>query len=234
MQRKYNAYIVVVIILIVMSIIIIHIAKTVSTALRDERLSALSYTPYKAPQEYLNLFRDVRKLSIKTTTYSRRRYPESEFVYDNKLYINLYKIGLVKKQKLSSAIVLNSADQSFPEYATYSVTNNIYPFDIYSYLSGTHVFQNYIYLNIFGSHTLETAYNDSTLNIHTDLKNMAMRFHTEEKPDIYVKTVRKELSDGVPTNLIFISRNGSLYMLIMSINYPEVKLATQDILRLIK
>ena len=176
------------------------------------------------PDDYAGLFKHKDKLSSDGTVNTRFRNAVADIKYDNKYFIQVYKIDTIFNHSLSDLITESYQDQHITYDQSYTETDYHKPFS-FSYKVGQVEKISAILLNIFGNGTQIIEKRDSIAGYYSNFKNLSIEYGKNQAQDNYIKP--KDDKESMPISVYFIKKNHSLYLIILAaLNNAPVTPAT--------
>lgn len=168
-----------------------------------------------APPEYLNLFKKNEKLIFQITVKSKTRNLISQFQYDKKYSINVYRLDILSNSNLNEIINESHLDDHITYHLTYNLLD---PFDKYEilYKSGVQGMASKIYLNLSGDQTQLILKNDSIAYYYSKLESFSIKYKLNDPQDFFGSIKDENSTQRFPIEIMFIKRNGKLYLILMS------------------
>lgn len=178
------------------------------------------------PPDYLNILNLKKdypndpidnKFEFVNTVLSKFRMPITTVIYDKKYYLQICKMDSASNSSLEDIITMNLNDAKISIYTPYSIVKSTpieYRFKLTRPLKPTKIF-----VTLDGKESRELIRNDSVVYYYSEMTNFSIKYKPTGLYDIYGQT--DETSDPVkylPLEILFLKRNNSLYLLIMSIN----------------
>ncbi|SDT20914.1 hypothetical protein SAMN05216490_2741 [Mucilaginibacter mallensis] len=179
----------------------------------------------QVPKEYEQILNHDDRLLLQHSTYSKTRNPVSEFTYDKKYRIILYKIGIIDKLKLKASIQGNQyIDTGNPlgGYHVFTAIDEESPFEIH-YRMGIPDSIKEVLLTLSGNKTHVIEKNDSIAYYHSDFKYFSIQNDKDSPLDFYGKMREKTDNISLPLEIIFVKRNHNLYLVVLSVIDKNVK-----------
>ena len=165
------------------------------------------------PSDYAGLFKHKDKLSSDETVNTRFRNAIADIRYDNKYFIEVYKIDTISNHSLSDFITENYQNQHITYDQTYRGGNDHKPFSI-SYKMGQPEKTTAILLNIFGNDTQIIEKRDSIAGYYSNFKNLSIENGKKQLQDIYGKP--GDNKESMPISVYFIKKGHNLYLIILA------------------
>ncbi|MDF2435360.1 MAG: hypothetical protein JWP44_4991, partial [Mucilaginibacter sp.] len=185
------------------------------------------------PKDYSQLFNDdVKlsladdvKLSLSMTTYSKFRNPIAEFYYKKNYYLEIYRIAHVDTLSINNMVeeqFSSSTDYSLGDYLT-NVSYRKTPFVI-EYKLGVPDTLNKIYFVLGGinSHVLKKSNNIAYYS--SNFSYFLIRYNKNGEKDFHGKVKDENDVDNLPLELVFLKRNGNLYLIILTVLNKATKI----------
>jgi len=169
------------------------------------------YHPQVVPLSYKNIFKNKEKLTSIGTTSSKTRDSIVELYYDNKFYIQIYKVGMVD-QSLSEFVTQKQENLHRSYNHIYRGPDSELPFEV-NYKSGRADSAAHIYFNVFGIDTHVVTKNDTVVNYYSSFKNLAVQYSMDRPQEIFFKS---KTNGFIPVNVSFIKRKQVLYFVFLS------------------
>jgi len=223
--------IVAIIIITLIGLFVYYIAGTVrmmNVAGKKDSITTVS----NAPEEYLGLFKESNKLVFDETVISKTRNPITQFDYDRKFRIEVYRI------KVRPGISLKDVYESHKnDHITYYYTFNVLDdFDTYSvsYKSGAQDVVKSIYLNLFGDGTFTIKKNDSIAYYYSKARSFHIKFQKDGAQDFFVGTKDDWHQPTVPMEVMLIRRGDQLYFILLVAEKKSYYLPPGTLLTLMK
>ncbi len=213
MKKKYIITIGVLVIIVSLVVFFKNVA--------DKNLKAMDDDPKhytnNIPGEYSNLFKQKEKIAVIRTEESNFRNPISDFYYDNKFWIEVYKVDTSIQKALSGTVLKNIFYESFKEshisYDTvYSTSDDNMPFSV-QYKSGNPGKIASIHFNLSGSNRQVVVKKDNLIGYFSFLKSFSMRYNESGVIDLFVKS--KEDGILIPSEILFITNQGNVYIVMI-------------------
>jgi hypothetical protein len=199
------------------------IITTYQKSMTGFRLDSESYGK-TAPKEYLNLFDNKDKIIETRTRISKRRNPISDFFYDSKFYIQIYKMDTVDDFKLTKRITVNYISAALSLNTNFRDHLNETPITV-MYKEGTKEKISDVGFTLFGDNCKAVKENDSVAYYYcSDIKNFSIRCKKDEAEDIY-GNIKDEFQDKkIPIEIMFLKRNKNLYLIWLTVKNNAVEL----------
>ena len=183
---------------------------------------------YTIPSEDSNLIakKYLSKLKVNKIVRSRNRGPISLIYFDTGYHLIIYKIDLVKDGLLKDVLHtdIESVDRTTGTVYTVIDHNNFFQFQ---YQAGSAKPVSNIYLTLAGDSLNNLVDNDSVISYHLLCKNFSIRYAANGPIDLFV--VGQEgmfaVTNTVPMDLLFLKRDGAIYLLLMTPNDPKSPIA---------
>jgi hypothetical protein len=166
------------------------------------------------------------KLKANKIVHSRNRGPISLIYFDTVYYLIFYRIDLIKDGPLKEVLHtdIESVDRTTGTVYTVINHNNFFQFQ---FQAGPANPVSNIYLTLAGDSLKNLVENDSVMSYHLLCKNLSIRY-TENGPiDLFVVGQEGMLASTaiIPMDLVFLDRDGAVYLLIMTPNDPKSTIA---------
>jgi hypothetical protein len=170
----------------------------------------------KAPSEYLDLIKNNNFRCINTVKIKERN-EISNFSYDRRYYLQIYKLDNSYYGSLKTAIKENYQNDYGYHSTPYELNEqNCAEFRYKLYVPGK---PSNIYFSLFGRGTQNIKKNDSIALYHSNFKNLSIRFLQDADDDIYAKAKQNNyFNDSAPIEILFLKRHSHLYLLFMSVD----------------
>ncbi len=137
-------------------------------------------------------------------------------------HIIIYKIDLIKDGLLKDVLHTNieSVDRTTGTVYTVINHNNFFQFQ---YQVGSAQPVSNIYLTLAGDSLKNLVQNDSVMSYHLLCKNFSIRYNKDGPIDLFVVGQEGMLATTtiIPMDLLFLKRDGAIYLLIMTPNDPK-------------
>ncbi|NHA05004.1 hypothetical protein G7092_14430 [Mucilaginibacter sp. HC2] len=181
------------------------------------------------PVDYGDLFKYKNNLSSDGTINTRFRNAVADIRYDNKYFIQVYKIDTSFNHSLSDFITESHQDKHITYDQSYREINDHKLFSI-SYKVGQPEKISAIFLNIFGNDAQTIEKRDSIAGYYSDLKNLSIQYGQNQAQDIYIKP--KDDKASMPISIYFIKKNQALYLIILTAinNEPVTSTTLKELL----
>ncbi|MDB5114526.1 MAG: hypothetical protein JWQ79_18 [Mucilaginibacter sp.] len=202
--------------------------------LRDEIVNNPSKFESTPPVEYTNLFgQGIKKtISHKTTIVAKLRPPISVFDYDGKYNIEITKINLKPGLSLKKIMneTLGEADFGNGTYIQ-SQSDNM----TVNYKSTSIDTIPKLQLTLYGDSVNIAAKSDTTAYYYLMLKNFSIQNRQNNSTEIFTRIKSGFLSlksPEIPAEILFLKRQNTLYVLVLTVNDPKIKLEHSLLLKL--
>ena len=170
------------------------------------------------PKEYSQFLRlpdsccKTGKLVLVNTLSSKYRNPVSRFYFDDKYYLQVYKMDNSFKSPLTKNIKekFSGSSPSYTEYANDDMTDMEF-----LYKRTEPQKPKSIYLTIGGDSTVLLKKDDTIAYYFSKCANLSIKFNPEKENDIYGEC-KSEKFNQVPLEIMFLRRINNLYMLTLS------------------
>ncbi|SRR5260221_131404 len=185
-----------------------------------------------APPEYLNLFKKNNKLIFQITVKSKTRNLISQFQYDKKYSINVYRLDILSNSNLNEII----KESHLNDHITYQLSYNLLDrFDQYEllYKSGVQGMASKIYLNLSGDQTQLVLKNDSVAYYYSRLKSFSIKYKLNDPQDFFGSIKDENSNQRFPIEIMFIKHNGKIYLILMSLENSSERLIPGTLLSLV-
>jgi len=212
-----------------------------STSMIDE-IPDTANTIYSIPDQYLKLLHlsDTccknhadGELYFSNTLQSKYRNPVSFFIYDKKYFLQVYDIGKPYSSSLINALKISESEEK-------EMSGEVYSVDIISSVRyGFRLTQppkiNLIYLNMDDKDEHIILKNDSTVYLTAMFKRYSIKYTANGYDDIYGATKESLFSASYdPLEMIFLKRNNTLHLFVMSVYKDGVNYVPGTLYNLIK
>lgn len=216
-----------------------QIDANINAEIREEGMVPATLS-HKIPCEYLDLFNHLNpdsksKLQFDQTLTFKFRYPVSDFIYKGNYLIQLYKVGYVGNASLKK--VISETNQNYKaiwSHLPYAINQQ----GLFNFVYCTYSRPDplTIHLDIYGNETKVLALNDTIAYYNSHLKSLSLRYNKNEPKDIFIKANTSGISytthdhsrfsynKPVPFETMFLKHDDKLYLVMMSVNNPKVKL----------
>ncbi len=189
-------------------------------------------TLFNAPDDYGELFKKSNKLSFVKTFTSKTRNPISQFEYDEKFRINIYRINISNNLYLNKLINESHVNQHVTYNLTYYLLDRFNQFDI-RYKSGRQEKVSGIYLNLFAGKTLTLLKNDSLAYYNSIIKNFSIKYQSNGPQDFFIGSSNESANfDEIPTEIMLQKKHGKLYLILMISEHEYTPLTPGTLLTL--
>jgi hypothetical protein len=180
----------------------------------------------RAEDSNLILNRYRGKLKVDEVYHSSVRGPVSFISFDKGYKLIIYKIDLAIDSSLKT--IFNTEIKSMDRSMGYSYSimeNNI--FFRFEHKAGPTRPVSKIYLTLTGDSLQSVVKNDSVISYHLLCDNFSIRYAENDPIDIFVVGKEKMLATTtvIPMDLLFLKRDGAIYLLIMTPNNPKSTIA---------
>lgn len=186
-------------------------------------------------QEYMNLFSesDQDSLSVVWNYNSKVRNQISLFNYGSqkKYCITIYKIPVVKNFSLNEINLKKTRKEKLSTGNIYTTINEGMLFEL-NYASGSPPQATNIHFSYSGDSLKNIVENDSMKSYFMNMESFSIRYNKESIVDIFGKT-EEFWNKRIALNILFLKRNGSLYLLLMTANHNTDKLPYDLLYKLI-
>jgi hypothetical protein len=186
----------------------------------------------KIPKEYAELFKDSSKVKIYQTTEGKRRNAISEFYYNNKFYIQIYKIDYIKNLSINDLIKVSNAGTSISHNVGYlELTDK--RIDISYKIGPRNKNITNLYFNLHGDPTYILLKNDSIAYYYSNASNFSIKYKLDSPYDIYGKTKDNVGEQKSPVEIMFLKRHDNLYFILLSSKVGDLTMDTYALYNLI-
>lgn len=153
------------------------------------------------------------KIKVNEVLRSKVRSPISLITLDDRYSLIIYKIDLLENQPINNLLSVTNESTDRSTGVTYGIVdNNLFSFQ---YKSGGSPPASKIYLTLSGD-SLQTAFkSDTTIGYHLLFKNFSIKYSSNDPIDLFVKS---DNGSNVPIDILFLNRNKSCYLLLMTSN----------------
>lgn len=168
----------------------------------------------------------LKDLKADIIVRSKVRGPVSLIYFDKEYHLIIYKLDLIKEASLEDLLhtVIESVDRTTGE--TYSVINynDFFKFQLNTVPSKP---VSQIYLTLAGDSLQNVVKNDSMVCYHLLCENLSIRYAKNDPINIFLVGEEKTLGATtiVPMDLLFLKRDDSVFLLIMTPNSPKLTIA---------
>jgi hypothetical protein len=182
------------------------------------------------PNEYMNLFKNDTNITYKETRFddNKNRNPVSDFVYDTK-----YAVIVTKIKTIGS---LNSLPLITPQFHQTETTDDIFynviesEYSKFDYFLDTLSATN-ISLTLYGDSIRSLIKNDTVAGYYFMNKVFSISYKKNRVVNLFMKTTESEYA--LPTLLLFLVHQKSLYFICISVRDPKDKFNMNVINKLI-
>ncbi len=171
-------------------------------------------TSQKVPDEYLKLFKDRDKLILDVSKDSKRRNAISEFYYNQKFLIQVYKLDTINKLSVSKIIDESFKDAPMSLDVEFSEDLNNTEFEI-GYKEGLKEKVSHVYLTLYGDSTQVIKKNDTVAYYYSKFEDFSIKYAIGAPEDIYAHTKDEFKGYRTPLELLFLKRNNNLYFILL-------------------
>jgi hypothetical protein len=197
----------------------------------DIKIDAIT-TSVDVPKDYSQLFRSDDKLLADRTIISKRRNPISQFNYDDKFRINVYRINITTNLSLSKIIDESYENNHISYGLNYKGVDDIDKFEILCKF-GFQDKGSRIYLNVFGDDTRLIKRNDTLVCYYSKIENFYIKYQLNAAQDFFGRVKEKYNGTKIPTEIMFIKKSSNLYLVLLTANDESIKLNPGTLLGLI-
>ena len=192
------------------------------------------------PVRYLELFNEgsISKLQPAANYYFKQKYPISKFKYGSDFGILIYSMSNVNDvrflDQVTEVVDSNCANFNFNYSNKLIYTNKFIPVDdkFYYFLINSDTFLNIknIKLNFDGTFYRRNIINDSVISYNIKLKNFYVGYTNDHVPDLLIR----HKSNMGEVNFVILKRQSSFYIVILYPLNPNVVVANDQLLTILK
>lgn len=181
----------------------------------NKEISQLDSNGYSkfVSKEYLDLFLNKKNIVCNSSLTSKHRNLVTEF-HSDQFYILIYKLGASNKLSLSN-INENYNYSERPMYSYYIDASTNKQLQLQYKLGNAEEISS-LYFALYGDHTQALKKNDTVAYYYSSFKNFSIKYQAEAAADIYGKTKGNSQNSKMPLEIMFLKRNSSLYLILLT------------------
>ena len=180
----------------------------------------------------------ISKLQPAANYYFKKKYPISKFKYGSDFGILIYSMSNVNDvrflDQVTEVVDSNCANFNFNYSNKLIYTNKFIPVDdkFYYFLINSDTFLNIknIKLNFDGTFYRRNIINDSVISYNIKLKNFYVGYTNDHVPDLLIR----HKSNMGEVNFVILKRQSSFYIVILYPLNPNVVVANDQLLTILK
>ena len=195
--------------------------------IQDSFAKDLPFT-YSIPGEDSSLIakKYLKMLKANKIIQSRERGPISLIFFDKEYHLIVYKIHVIKDTLLKDLLYTSneSVDRTTGKVYTVIGHGDLFEFQFQDAPANP---VSKIYLTLAGDSLQSVVKNDSIIGYHLLCNNFSIRYAESGPIDIFVVGKEKRLGATavIPMDLLFLKRNGEIYLLMMTPNSAQSTIA---------
>jgi len=210
-------------IVVILIIIVVGAAKLIYIIITDHETSSNVSLP-----EYSNLFTKEAqsKLQILATVKSNQREPESDYVYDKKYDLFVYRLILSENLSVKKLINIQNGTSSLSYDEVYSELPS-YNF-VMNKKSGSTPKVKTVNLTYTGNPYKIIAQTDSLASYYFEFNEFSIKYN-EGPNDIVAKADKS----NIPAAILFIKKGKFLYVILMTVNNSKANLSANQLYEMV-
>ena len=189
----------------------VHLSNNALKNFKRDSIRTVSNIPY----EYSGLFHKNNRLSFENTTTSKTRNPISQFDYDGKFKIYIYRINDLNIKPLSKIIEETHNDNHITYDTSYYLLGKLGEFGV-NYKAGVQDGVQLVHLNLFGDKTITLIKNDTIAYYNSMIKNFYIKYQNNTAQDFFIGEDKDWPKLGeISTEVMLKENHGNLYLVLM-------------------
>jgi len=200
-------------IIIIISSIIHFMVKTQKEAIKEIEVNDTKYSS-KLPDDYAQIAKTYQNISFEETVISKTREAISEFTYQKKFALMLYKLPVNNDKPLNKIVKLEYVNSNIPNGIPYFIFSAIQDPFIINYKVEKPEKTDSVFLNLLGNNTTIIKKGDSTVTYSCHLNNFSIRYGLNKHWDFYGE-LKPDSVVSDPFRIEFRKYQNSIYLILI-------------------